>query len=135
MSVTESAVAQEPGSAIKELQSQMPKIKYPLKPSYMRPAVFKTTVSMVVTGMQPLAVVGDDTLSLEWIAVNKKHLQSIGAMIYVVSAMSAESIEHIRYASGISEVLVLPFDKDFAENLGVRYYPMLLDSAAGVIRQ
>ncbi len=79
-------------------------------------------------GFQPLFIVGDDPLSLSWLAARSQHLLEIGATGLAVNAQSAPTLQLLLDA--VSGLRIDPVaGDDLAVKLGLSHYPALITHA------
>jgi len=76
-------------------------------------------------GLQPMFVIGDDSISRMWLTRHEARLQQLQAVGIVVNVASAERFAKVRgWAAGL-EMMPASAD-DLAERLGVSHYPLLI---------
>lgn len=76
-------------------------------------------------GMTPLFIMGDDPLSIRWLAQQRATLKSLNAIGLVVNVVSADRLEKLRqHADGLT--LLPASGDDLAVRLQLSTYPMLI---------
>jgi integrating conjugative element protein (TIGR03765 family) len=75
--------------------------------------------------LQPLFLVGSDSASLQWIEANHERLKQLNAIGMLVQA---ENEAELKSAMAVAEGLpLIPASGEaFAEQLGIRHYPVLI---------
>lgn len=73
--------------------------RFPIRSSLLQPGVLRTEGTPVFASKwmtQSIALVGDDAGSRQWLALHLDRLRSLGAVVIVVSAASAESFKELQ---------------------------------------
>ncbi|MDD2052758.1 integrating conjugative element protein [Pseudomonas putida] len=94
----------------------------------LTPGLVKSRAIRLVGLISPLFLVGDDLLSLEWLARHQPHLQRLGAIGWAVNVADREGLERLRQAAGGLAVLPIPGD-DLASRLTLQHYPALITAS------
>lgn len=94
----------------------------------LTPGLVKSRAIRLVGLISPLFLVGDDPLSLEWLARHQPHLQRLGAIGWAVNVADREGLERLRQAAGGLAVLPIPGD-DLASRLPLQHYPALITAS------
>lgn len=81
--------------------------------------------SLSLPGMTPLFIIGDDPLSIRWLAQRRETLISLNATGLVVNVASAENLEKLRQQAGGLALLPTSGD-DLAQRLQLNTYPALI---------
>lgn len=98
-------------------------------PSLSPGRVERRTLSMP-PAFQPLFIVGDDPLSLSWLAARGPSLSQMGASGLAVNVQTAESLRSLQELVPDLRIDPVPGD-DLANRLGLTHYPALI-TATGV---
>ena len=78
--------------------------------------------------VMPVAVVGTDPFSLEWLRLNAGEIERIGASVVVAQANSLDDIEYMK--SLLPTALIVPTKADFlADEFGLLVYPVILNKS------
>ncbi|WP_434339392.1 PFL_4695 family integrating conjugative element protein [Motilimonas cestriensis] len=78
--------------------------------------------------VMPVAVVGTDPFSLEWIRLNAGEIERIGASVVVAQANSLDDIEYMK--SLLPTALIVPAKADFlVDEFGLLVYPVILNKS------
>ena len=80
-------------------------------------------------GLQPLFLVGDDTLSRTWLKERGDELRGLHAVGLAVNVASEARLTEIRAWGKGLQILPAPAD-DLVDRLGLRHYPALITSTA-----
>ncbi|WP_158587186.1 PFL_4695 family integrating conjugative element protein [Motilimonas pumila] len=73
----------------------------------------------------PVAIIGSDLFSLNWLTLNAKELSRVGAAVVVAQADTYHNIQYIQQQ--LPHALVVPAKADFlATEFGLTVYPVLL---------
>ncbi|HBO7318681.1 TPA: integrating conjugative element protein, partial [Pseudomonas aeruginosa] len=80
-------------------------------------------------GLQPLFLVGDDTLSRTWLKERVDELRGLQAVGLAVNVASEARLTEIRAWGKGLQILPAPAD-DLVDRLGLRHYPALITSTA-----
>lgn len=114
----------------------LPSLKFPLIPQVMY-AGFMSGPRRVepVPGILPLAFVGTERLSLDWLDTNKEYLAERGAKVLVISVESGKAFENLIDRYPELSIIPVPGDKQISEELLINVFPVLVDVSQGVIRQ
>ncbi|WP_079969515.1 integrating conjugative element protein [Salmonella enterica] len=97
---------------------------FPVVSSRLHPGVV-TSRPLSLPGMTPLFILGDDPLSLHWLAQQRATLKSLNATGLVVNVASAENLEKLRqHADGLT--LLPASGDDLAVRLQLGAYPVLI---------
>ncbi|WP_061289969.1 integrating conjugative element protein [Azotobacter vinelandii] len=84
------------------------------------------------TAFPPLFIVGDDPLSLEWLALRRDRLAEIGATGLAVNVATEAGLQELIEASGGLRIDPAP-GNDLASRLNLEHYPVLITrQSAGV---
>lgn len=94
----------------------------------LTPGLVKSRAIRLVGLISPLFLVGDDPLSLEWLARHQPRLQRLGAIGWAVNIADREGLERLRQAAGGLAVLPIPGD-DLASRLPLQHYPALITAS------
>ena len=94
----------------------------------LTPGPVKSRAIRLVGLIRPLFLVGNDPLSLEWLARHQPHLQRLGAIGWAVNVADREGLERLRQAAGGLAVLPIPGD-DLASRLPLLHYPALITAS------
>ena len=94
----------------------------------LTPGLVKSRAIRLVGLISPLFLVGDDPLSLEWLARHQPRLQRLGAIGWAVNVADREGLERLRQAAGGLAVLPIPGD-DLASRLPLQHYPALITAS------
>lgn len=90
-----------------------------LQPGRVLPKVIRAP------GLQPMFLIGDDSLSRTWLKDRLPLLTRLGAIGIVVQVESTSALEELRgLARGL--VLVPASGDDLAQRLGLQHYPVLI---------
>lgn len=100
-------------------------VAYPIRTTRLSPGQVATTPVPLHQGQQPLFVIGNDELSLDWIDINKPYLLEIGARGFVVSVGSEREWNQLRKWLAPLDVKAVTGDA-FSEVFGLTHYPFLL---------
>ncbi|EAS1759739.1 integrating conjugative element protein [Salmonella enterica] len=97
---------------------------FPIESSHLHPgSVLSRPLSL--PGMMPLFLIGDDPLSLRWLAQQQDTLKSLNATGLVVNVASETRLNALRqYADGL--VLLPVSGDDLAVRLQLKAYPVLI---------
>jgi integrating conjugative element protein (TIGR03765 family) len=75
--------------------------------------------------MFPVCVLGDDSLSLEWLRRNRDNLVSINAQCFIVSATNSETVKPLLHL--LEGIIAYPANGDvISDYFKVSYYPVLI---------
>lgn len=97
---------------------------FPVVSSRLHPGVI-TSRPLSLPGMTPLFILGDDQLSLHWLAQRRETLKSLNATGLVVNVASPERLEILRReADGLT--LLPASGDDLAQRLKLDAYPVLI---------
>ncbi|MEG7121910.1 integrating conjugative element protein, partial [Pseudomonas aeruginosa] len=80
-------------------------------------------------GLQPLFLVGDDTLSQTWLKERGDELRDLQAVGLAVNVASEARLTEIRAWGKGLQILPAPAD-DLVDRLGLQHYPALITSTA-----
>ncbi|WP_105903535.1 PFL_4695 family integrating conjugative element protein [Vibrio gangliei] len=119
----------EAGEASKEeLIQSMEKMVFPVQTNSMSLNASAQTERKPTKATQPIAVIGSDTYSINWLNTNINELQRLGAMIVVVEVRDLESFNKVR--AGIpSNIKIIPANGyPLTQTFGVTEYPALITS-------
>lgn len=94
----------------------------------LTPGLVKSRAIRLVGLISPLFLVGDDPLSLEWLARHQPRLQRLGAIGWAVNVADREGMERLRQAAGGLAVLPIP-GGDLASRLPLQHYPALITAS------
>lgn len=94
----------------------------------LTPGPVKSRAIRLVGLISPLFLVGDDPLSLEWLARHQPRLQRLGAIGWAVNVADREGLERLRQAADGLAVLPIPGD-DLASRLPLQHYPALITAS------
>ncbi|MCY9874543.1 DUF2859 domain-containing protein [Vibrio barjaei] len=115
-----------------ELQKEFMESQFPIV-SVFEPALLpyrevEMEPKVRATITSPVAIVGYDEISMEWLELNQPELSRLGASVILASAENvAEYLVVRRAANGLK---VIPMNADYLLNLtGVKAYPILLTSS------
>jgi len=100
-------------------------VAYPVRTTRLSPGPMTTTPVPLHQGQQPLFVIGNDDLSLDWIEANKSYLLEIGARGFVVSVDTEQDWHQLREWLAPLDVKAVTGDA-FNEVFGLTHYPFLL---------
>lgn len=76
--------------------------------------------------VMPIAVVGTDPFSLEWVRLNAAEIERIGASVVVAQANSLDDIRYLRTL--LPNALLVPSKADFlVDEFGLLVYPVILN--------
>jgi integrating conjugative element protein (TIGR03765 family) len=100
-------------------------IDFPVRTTRLSPGQMATTPTPLHQGQQPLFVIGNDDVSLDWIEVNKPYLLEIGARGFVVSVDTEQDWHQLREWLAPLDVKAVTGDA-FHEVFGLTHYPFLL---------
>ncbi len=99
---------------------------FPLRAAPLRPGTFAPTRHGQKIP-QTMFVVGEDDRSRAWLRRHRQRLQRLGAIGLVVAARDAKALRSIREAA--HPLPLYPSNPAWlAEDLGLRYYPALIDA-------
>ncbi|HAT6801819.1 TPA: integrating conjugative element protein [Citrobacter freundii] len=100
------------------------KAVFPVVSSRLHPGAVAPR-SLSLPGMTPLFILGDDPLSLRWLAQHREKLKSLNATGLVVNVASEERLEILR--RGGNGLTLLPAGgDDLAQRLQLNAYPVLI---------
>ncbi|WP_233073821.1 PFL_4695 family integrating conjugative element protein [Motilimonas eburnea] len=78
--------------------------------------------------VMPLAIVGTDPYSLEWVRLNAAEIERIGASVVVAQANSLDDIRYLRTL--LPTALIVPSKADFlVDEFGLLVYPVILNKS------
>lgn len=78
--------------------------------------------------VMPIAVVGTDPFSLEWVRLNAAEIERIGASVVVAQANSLDDIRYLRTL--LPNALLVPSKADFlVDEFGLLVYPVILNKS------
>lgn len=97
---------------------------FPIVSSRLHPGVV-TSRPLSLPGMTPLFILGDDPLSLHWLAQQQEKLKSLNATGLVVNVSSAERLNVLRQQADGLTLLPVSGD-DLAQRLQLNTYPVLI---------
>lgn len=81
--------------------------------------------SLKLPGFTPLFLVGQDAVSLEWLAQHVQTLQDLGASGLAVEVADAQALRSIQAAAPGLDIWPVSGD-DIAERLELQHYPVLI---------
>lgn len=82
-----------------------------------------------IPGMTPLFLVGQDPLSLQWLAEHAQALQALGASGLAVEAANSDALQRIQATA--PELPIWPVSgDDIAARLQLEHYPVLITPTA-----
>ena len=81
--------------------------------------------TLSLPGMTPLFLVGQDTISLEWLSRHGQALQDLGANGLAVEVDDAQALRRIQTAAPGLNIWPVSGD-DIAERLELEHYPVLI---------
>lgn len=115
---------------------ELPSMKFPLIPTHMRAGYARAIRRFEpLLAARPLAFVGTEEFSREWLTYNKDYLIEIGAVVLLVSVESNEAFDSIGEQFPELGMLPMPGDAALAEELGLEVWPVLYDTRRGEVRQ
>ncbi|HAT6803630.1 TPA: integrating conjugative element protein [Citrobacter freundii] len=97
---------------------------FPVVSARLHPGVVISR-SLSLPGLMPLFIIGDDPLSVRWLAEQGKTLKSLNATGLVVNIATAENLEVLRQAAEGLTLLPVCGD-DLAQRLQFDAYPVLI---------
>lgn len=97
---------------------------YPVVSIHLSPG-FVEARSVDIPGLNPVFLVGNDSLSRNWLRSNKNLLHRLNALGLVVNATSAESVNELRDLSDGLVLLPVTGD-DLAGLVDLEHYPVLI---------
>ncbi|MBN6058663.1 integrating conjugative element protein [Aggregatibacter actinomycetemcomitans] len=97
----------------------LPVISHRLSPGHITP------VSMNLTGIQPIFLIGADNTSAQWLQHNYQRLVTMHATGLVVNVKTVDELTILRRLAPELTILPTPGD-DLAERLKLQHYPVLL---------
>lgn len=97
---------------------------FPVVSTYLSPGFIEAR-AIDMPGLNPVFLVGNDSLSRNWLRANKNLLQRLNATGLVVNAASPESIGEL--SSLADGLILLPVTgDDLARLLDLQHYPVLI---------
>jgi integrating conjugative element protein (TIGR03765 family) len=81
--------------------------------------------TLKLPGFSPLFLVGQDAVSLEWLAQHAQRLQELGASGLAVEVADAQALRRIQASAPGLEIWPVSGD-DIAERLELQHYPVLI---------
>lgn len=100
-------------------------VGFPVRTAHLSPGQMLTTPVPLHKGQQPLFVIGNDDLSLDWVEANKPYLLEIGARGFVVSVENEQDWVQLQEWLAPLDVKAVTGDA-FNEVFGLTHYPFLL---------
>ncbi|ANF71386.1 integrating conjugative element protein [[Haemophilus] ducreyi] len=97
----------------------LPIVSHKLTPGHIQP------VSMNLTGIQPIFLIGADNTSAQWLQDNYQQLTAMQATGLVVNVKTVDELTTLRRLAPALTILPTPGD-DLAERLQLKHYPALL---------
>lgn len=130
-SAAESPSIFAPGGAF-----ELPRLSFPITATHMRPGYPKAFRSFEpIPTTRPVAIVGTDKLSADWLVINEKYLEEVSAIVFVVSAESAQHYDNLIEKFPSLAFVPMPGDESLSEVLQIDVFPILYDTQSGRVRQ
>ncbi|WHS57676.1 integrating conjugative element protein [Pseudomonas sp. G2-4] len=100
----------------------------PISSSRLSPGQI-TPRALIMAGLQPFFLVGDDPQSLAWLRQHAAELQEMGAAGLAVEVANTEALARIRAAA--PGITILPVNgNDIATRLQIEHYPVLITATS-----
>lgn len=118
-------IFKEMPGAIREVDKP-PKEMFPITTSLLTPKITNINKEVYFSLMAfPICIVGADSLSIEWIKKNKRHLVKNSAHCMLVEAKDLESAQELMKV--MKGILVFPADGDvIAKYFKIKHYPVFI---------
>lgn len=111
-----------------EVLDSMEKMVFPVQTESMHLNAAATTKHQPTQATRPIAVIGSDTYSVNWLTTNISEIERLGAMIVIVEVSDLASFNKIKNHIP-NRIKVLPLDGyPLTETFGVTEYPALITS-------
>ena len=101
----------------------------PVRSERLTPGLVEPKAIRLLGLATPLFLVGDDAMSLEWLAQRQPALKKLGAIGWAVNVTDNTGLQRLREAAGGLAVLPIHGD-DLASRIPLRHYPVLITASS-----